>query len=98
MEKPIKISVAYALPDEGFWQDMAVPAGTTARDAIDNSGVLERFKELDLEALNIGIYAMPAKLDQVLKEGDRIEIYRDLLVDPKTVPRKVRSKAKTKVG
>ena len=73
---------------------MMVAVGTTARQAIEKSGVLERFADLDLEQLSIGIYAMPAKLDKVLEHGDRVEIYRALLVDPKTVPRKAKSKAK----
>lgn len=83
----MEISVAYALPDESFWQNMAVDPGTTAREAIKKSGVLERFKELELEDLSIGIYALPIKLDKVLVDGDRVEIYRPLLVDPKTVPK-----------
>jgi len=92
VDKKIEISVAYALPDNSFWQYMSVRDGTTALEAIKKSGVLELFGELDPEALSIGIYAMPAKPEQRLVEGDRVEIYRPLLVDPKTVPRKARKK------
>ena len=89
----IEVSVAYALPDDSFWQNMTVEPGTTARQAIEKSGGLERFGDLELDKLSIGIYAMPVKLDKILEPGDRVEIYRALLVDPKTVPRKVKKKA-----
>ena len=92
MDEKIEISVAYALPDANFWQNMSVSPGTTAIEAIEKSGVLLQFKDLVLDDLSIGIYALPAKLDQVLVDGDRVEIYRALLVDPKTVPRKAKKK------
>ena len=92
MAKMFEISVACAHPNDGFWQTMSVSEGTTALEVIKNSGVLEHFKELDVDTLSIGIYAIPAKLDTVLVEGDRVEIYRELLVDPKTVPRKAKKK------
>jgi putative ubiquitin-RnfH superfamily antitoxin RatB of RatAB toxin-antitoxin module len=91
----IEVSVAYALPHDSFWQNMTVPLGTTASQAIELSGVLERFSELDIEELSIGIYALPAKLNKVLADGDRVEIYRPLLVDPKTVPKKAKPKKAT---
>ena len=94
MTQKIEVSVAYALPDDSFWQNLTVSAGTTARQAIEKSGVLERYDELDPDKLDIGIYAMPVKPDQVLVAGDRVEIYRALLVDPKTVPRKAKTKKK----
>lgn len=94
MDEKIEVSVAYALPDDSFWQNMTVSMGTTAQQAIEKSGVLEHFKELEADKLTIGIYAMPAKLDQILVNGDRVEIYRALLVDPKTVPRKAKVKKK----
>ncbi len=92
MAKQIEISVACARPHDGFWQTMTVNEGTTAFEAIKNSGVLEHFKDLAPDDLAIGIYALPAKLDTVLVQGDRVEIYRELLVDPKTVPRKAKKK------
>ena len=96
MAKKIEISVACAHPNNGFWQTMSVNEGTTALEAIKQSGVFEHFKELEPDTLSIGIYAVPAKLDAVLAPGDRVEIYRELLVDPKTVPRKAKLKAKKK--
>ena len=92
MIKKIEISVACARPHDSFWQTMSVNEGTTALEAIKKSGVLEHFKDLQADELSIGIYALPAKLDRVLVHGDRVEIYRPLLVDPKTVPRKVKKK------
>ncbi len=95
MSDKIDISVAYALPEQNFWQNITVEAGTTARKAIELSGVLQHFPDLDPKTLAIGIFALPIKADQVLVAGDRVEIYRALLVDPKTVPRKAKSKAKS---
>ena len=94
MGDSIEVSIAYAEPDDSFWQSMTVTAGSTAREAIEHSGVLEHFTHLDLETLSIGIYAKSVKLDQVLADGDRVEIYRPLLVDPKTVPKKAKPKKK----
>ncbi len=92
MEKEIPVSVAFALPKEGFWQDMTVAPGTTALEAVKRSGVLERFPVLDADHLSLGIFAVPIKPDRILEAGDRVEIYRPLLVDPKTVPRKAKRK------
>ncbi len=94
MDKKIEISVACARPDDGFWQTLPIEAGASAREAILQSGVLEHFKDLELEQLSIGIFGVPAKLDKVLAPGDRVEIYRALLVDPKTVPKKPKTKNK----
>ncbi len=94
MSGRISISVAYALPDNSFWQTLHVDKGTTAREAVEKSGVLELFSELKADSLTLGIYARPVKPDQVLAEGDRVEIYRPLLVDPRTVPRKAKTKKK----
>ena len=75
---------------------MTVAQGTTALEAIKASGVLGHFTDLEADTLSIGIYALPAKLLTVLQQGDRVEIYRSLLVDPKTVPRKTKLKPKLK--
>ncbi len=91
MADKIEVSVAYALPKESFWQTLSVSKGTSARQAIEKSGVLELFDNLVLEDLDIGIFSRPVRLDHVLEAGDRVEIYRPLLVDPKTVPKRSRS-------
>ncbi len=74
----MKITVAYALPEQQTHEDMEVPDGTTVQEALRLSHVLEKHPEIDLEVNKVGVFAKLAKMDQVLKEGDRVEIYRPL--------------------
>ncbi|CDF99947.1 Putative Protein RnfH [Avibacterium paragallinarum JF4211] len=62
--------------------------GTTVQTAILQSGILHQFNDIDLRENKIGIFSRPAKLTDVLENGDRIEIYRPLLADPKEIRRK----------
>ncbi|MCA1956718.1 RnfH family protein [Zymomonas sp.] len=84
----MKISVAYAKPERQWWLECEVKDGATIEDGINASGILKRCPEIDLEKQKVGIFGKVAKLDAPLEEGMRIEIYRPLLVDPKTVPKK----------
>lgn len=79
----IEVEVAYARPDEQVVLALTVPAGTTLEEAIRRSGVLERFAEIDLAANKVGVFGKVGRLDQVLAAGDRVEIYRPLIADPK---------------
>ncbi len=81
----LKVEVAYAVPDDQHIFSLEVPAGTTAEEVIRRSGVLERFPEIDLATQKIGIFGKLNKLDYVLQAGDRVEIYRPLIADPKEV-------------
>jgi putative ubiquitin-RnfH superfamily antitoxin RatB of RatAB toxin-antitoxin module len=83
----MKVEVAYAKPDEQALLSVELEEGATAEAAIRRSGVLERFPEIDLETGKIGIFSKPCKLDQVLRAGDRVEIYRPLIADPKEARR-----------
>jgi hypothetical protein len=83
----IEVSVVYALPLRADSVTLLVPAGTTVEQAIRRSGLLERFPEIDLTRDRIGIYSRWVRLDAVLREGDRIEVYRPLAADPKEVRR-----------
>jgi len=87
----MKIGIAYALPQRQVWFDVEVPEGTTIQDAINRSGILKQFPGIDLEQQKVGIYGKLSKLDAVLNDGDRIEIYRPITCDPKTVPRKAKA-------
>jgi putative ubiquitin-RnfH superfamily antitoxin RatB of RatAB toxin-antitoxin module len=89
---PIGIEVAYAVPTEQVLLRIEVPAGTTVQQAIEASGVLQRFPQIDLANAAVGIFSRPCKLGDTLKAGDRIEIYRPLLLDPKEARRKRASK------
>jgi putative ubiquitin-RnfH superfamily antitoxin RatB of RatAB toxin-antitoxin module len=84
----MKIGIAYALPHRQAWFDVEMPDGATVEDAIRRSGIVEQFPEIDLTQQKVGIYGKVSKLDAVLNDGDRVEIYRPITCDPKTVPRK----------
>lgn len=79
------VEVVYALPDIQVLIHLEVDEGTTLRTAIERSGVLERFPEIDLENSKVGIFGKLSKLDVVLRARDRVEIYRPLIADPKEV-------------
>ena len=79
----MRISVAYAEPDQQEWIELEAPDGTTAEEAVRMSGILEKFPHLDLEGKQLGVFGKPVKGDQALREGDRVEIYRPLKADPK---------------
>ena len=84
----MQISVAYAEATQQFWRRLEVPEETTAEEAIRLSGLLDKCPEIDLEENRIGIFGKPVKLQQALKEGDRVEIYRPITADPETVERR----------
>jgi len=86
----MKIGIAYALPHRQVWIDVEIPEGATIQDAINRSGVLKQFPEINLEQQKVGIFGKVGKLDAVLSDGDRVEIYRPITCDPKTVPRKAK--------
>jgi len=83
----IEVEVAYARPEVQFLVALQVAAGTTAEQAVRQSGVLERFPEIDLDRQAVGLFARVCALQQVLREGDRVEIYRPLKIDPKALRR-----------
>lgn len=87
MSKDILIEVAYALPDEQALIPLYVPEGTTVREAIEKSGILDRFPQIDVNKAKVGIFGKLAKGDTPLREKDRVEIYRPLIADPKEVRR-----------
>ena len=82
-DERIEVEVAYARPDEQVILALQVPDGSTIEDAIRRSGVLERFPEIDLATNKVGVFGKVGKLDQELSPGDRVEIYRPLIADPK---------------
>jgi putative ubiquitin-RnfH superfamily antitoxin RatB of RatAB toxin-antitoxin module len=88
----ITVEVAYATPEEQRIIGLEVVPGTTLRQAIEQSGVLEHFSEIDLGSAKVGIFGKLKKLDETLRAGDRVEIYRPLIADPKQV-RKQRAAA-----
>ena len=94
--KQIQIEVVYALPDEQSLLSLQVTEGATVEEAIKQSGLLQQFPEIDLGKTNkVGIFGKLSKLDTVLRERDRVEIYRPLIADPKAVRKKRAAEGKT---
>ena len=88
MTDMIDIELVYALPDKQTLLKQQVAVGTTALDAIKASGILDKYPEIDIATSKMGIFGKLIKPDTVLREKDRIEIYRPLIADPKEVRRK----------
>lgn len=89
----ICVEVVYALPERQYLRQVTLPAGATVEQAIQASGLLELRHDIDLASNKVGIFSRPAKLQDLLNEGDRVEIYRPLLADPKELRRQRAEKA-----
>lgn len=87
MPEELRVEVAYAEPQVQFLHAVVLPAAATLRAAIEASGVLVAFPHIDLARVHVGIWNREAALDAPLRDGDRVEIYRPLQVDPKAVRR-----------
>ena len=88
MAEPLRVQVCYATPAAEILLDLQVAPGTTIEQAIVQSGILAQVPGIDLAVQPVGIYSKKKPLDTVLREHDRIEIYRPLLADPKETRRK----------
>ena len=96
--REIVVEVAYARPDAQRIVQLRVPEGTTLREAVERSGITEHFPEIDLENADYGIFGkVERKHDRVLRDWDRVEIYRPLAVDPKA-KRAARARAQREQG
>jgi uncharacterized protein len=84
----LSVQVVYALPGREDAVSLKVPAGATALDALRASGLLERHPEIDLARQNIGIYGKVVSRQAPLRDGDRVEVYRPLLVEAKEARRR----------
>ncbi len=83
----IYIEVAYAAPDKQVLLGLSVPQGTSVAEGIEQSAIQDEFPELKMDLKAVGIFSRKVPLDHRLKEGDRIEIYRPLMADPKEMRR-----------
>ncbi|MEC7595932.1 MAG: RnfH family protein [Pseudomonadota bacterium] len=79
------VEVAYALSDKQSLISLELEEGVTVKEAIEASGILETYKQIDLSKDRVGIFSKFATLDTILREKDRVEIYRSLIADPKKV-------------
>ena len=94
-EEYFRVEVAYATPEAQAVIPVEVHIGTTAAEAVQQSGIELRFPEIDLETNELGIFGQRVKPQLVLHEGDRVEIYRPLTADPKVVRRELAAMGKT---
>ncbi len=81
----VQVEVAFARPDKQEIVPVTVPEGTTAMEAVKLSGIVDSFPEIDPETIDMGIFGKVIKkpADHALREGDRVELYRPLKIDPK---------------
>lgn len=85
--KQLRVEVVYARRDEQTLVALDVEEGTSARGAIERSGILQRYPEIKLLQGEIGIFGKAVDPDMLLRDGDRVEIYRPLIADPKQARR-----------
>ena len=83
----ILVEVAYALPNQQVILPVKLSTGTNVEGAIQQSGILAKFPEINLAENKVGIFGKLSKLDAELRNRDRVEIYRPLIADPKEVRR-----------
>ena len=88
MGDDFEVEVAYATADEQLILALQVSPGTTLLQAVERSGILDRFPEIDIGSARVGIFGKMAKQDVELTPGDRVEIYRPLIADPKEARKK----------
>lgn len=81
----MRVEVIYSLPEKSEIVPLDLPEGSTVMQALEASGLLVKHPEIDVKKNKFGIYAKLAKIDAVLRERDRVEIYRPLIADPKEV-------------
>ena len=86
----MNVGAAYDNGRKQVWLKLEVPDGSTVKDVLELSGVLTMFPEIDLTTQKVGIFGKLTKLDAVVNEGNRIEVYRPITADPETVERRDR--------
>ena len=85
MSESINVEIVYALPDAQEIISLKLSQGATVKRAVEQSGMLEKYPEIDLTKNKLGIFAKLTKPDAILRDRDRVEIYRPLIADPKEV-------------
>ena len=96
MSPEIKVEVVYALPEKQYLLKVRLAQGSTVEQAIAASGILELRTDIDLAKNKVGVFSRPVKLIDTVNDGDRVEIYRPLIADPKELRRQRAEKAAQK--
>ncbi|MGD2117385.1 MAG: RnfH family protein [Chromatiales bacterium] len=84
----MNVGVAYADKFKQVWLKLEVPDGSTVRQAIEFSGLLKQFPDIDLDNQKVGVFGKVTKLDAKVEDGARVEIYREITADPELVERR----------
>jgi putative ubiquitin-RnfH superfamily antitoxin RatB of RatAB toxin-antitoxin module len=87
-ESTIEVEVAFALPEQQIVLRLQAEQGISLEAAVNRSGILQRCPQIDWDGADVGIFGKLAKRDAVLNDGDRVEIYRPLIADPKAMRKK----------
>lgn len=91
----IKVEVAYARPERQALVPLTLPVGASVEDAIRRSGILAQFPEIDLARNKVGIFGRLCRLDRALRDGERVEIHRPLVADPREVRRRLAAEGRS---
>ena len=83
----IRVEIAYAEPERQKIITLTMNEGATLKQAVERSGMVRFFPHLDLQQATFGVFSLPRPADYVLRDGDRVEIYRPLIADPKEMRR-----------
>ena len=94
-QETIEVEVAYAQPERQLILTVEVPVGTTAIEAARLSGIEEQFPDIELGKNRMGVFGKLCKPDRVLIAGDRVEVYRPLLADPRAARRELAAAGKS---
>ncbi len=94
-KKTISIEVVFALSERQRLVTVAIACGATAREAVDKSGIAREFPEQDFSACRLGIWGRLIEDSQLLQDGDRVEIYRPLNIDPREARRRLAAEGKS---
>ena len=95
MDETIEVEVAYALPERQLILKVEVPVGASAIEAVRLSGIEEQFPEIELGKNRLGVFGKLCKPERMLQPGDRVEIYRPLIVDPRAARRELAAAGKS---
>jgi putative ubiquitin-RnfH superfamily antitoxin RatB of RatAB toxin-antitoxin module len=90
------VEVAYALPHKQAIIEVEVPVGATALEAVQQSGIIKQFEDIDIDNAKMGVFGKVVSPKQVLQAGERVEVYRPLQADPKEVRKERAARAKEK--
>lgn len=85
--RQLRVEVVYALPERQWLVAVSLPASATARQAVAASGLLQQHPDIDLDRAALGVFGAVVTHDQILRDGDRVEIYRPLRIDPREARR-----------